>query len=300
MLSWNTLKVIKFSLIFVLTGFGFWLVNSFYKKNPLDFQIQNKAAKQGEIYQILISSSVEPLIEFNGSIFRAYPIGNGNIYRALVPIENLSKPALYFLAVTNCNKDGKIYKTNNCTYKETLVEIKDAHRRIDRVTLDTNRDQLKATETELENIEKDFSRYTVEKLWAGKFIYPSKARKSTPFGVQRAYNGGPVTRYHKGVDFAAWTGDPVLAPNNGIITLINRRADSPWGKHIVMDHGHGVSSIFMHLSKVNVNLEDKVAKGQKIAEVGHTGWSSGPHLHWGLSVNSMEIDPELFVHEDIL
>ncbi|MEO5962055.1 MAG: M23 family metallopeptidase [Thermomonas sp.] len=127
--------------------------------------------------------------------------------------------------------------------------------------------------------------------FAQAFIWPVKGRISGRFGNQRVYNGTPKSA-HSGMDIAAPTGTPVKAPADGVITF----ADSGLyltGGTMVLDHGHGISSNFLHLSRIDVNVGDSVKQGEVIAAVGATGRATGPHLHWGMSWFDVRIDPLL-------
>ena len=113
------------------------------------------------------------------------------------------------------------------------------------------------------------------------------------YGSQRIYNGKPG-RPHFGVDVAAPIGTPVRAPAAAIITLAQPDMFFSGGT-LIMDHGYGVSSTFMHLSRLLVKTGDKVAAGDAVGEVGATGRASGPHLDWRINWFEVRIDPQLVV-----
>lgn len=113
------------------------------------------------------------------------------------------------------------------------------------------------------------------------------------YGSQRIYNGKPG-RPHFGVDVAAPIGTPVRAPAAATITLAQSDLFFSGGT-LIMDHGYGVSSTFMHLSRLRVKSGDKVAAGEVVGEVGATGRASGPHLDWRINWFDVRIDPQLVV-----
>ena len=113
------------------------------------------------------------------------------------------------------------------------------------------------------------------------------------YGSQRIYNGKPG-RPHFGVDVAAPIGTPVRAPAAATITLAQPDMFFSGGT-LIMDHGYGVSSTFMHLSRLLVKTGDKVAAGDAVGEVGATGRASGPHLDWRINWFEVRIDPQLVV-----
>ena len=126
-----------------------------------------------------------------------------------------------------------------------------------------------------------------------KFIWPTKGIISGVFGSQRILNGKPK-RPHYGVDIAAKTGTPVLAPIKSIVRMSEKNLYYTGGT-IMLDHGHGVTSVYSHLSKINVTAGDKVEKGQVIGEVGSTGRSTGPHLDWRANWFYQRLDPSLLI-----
>jgi len=121
------------------------------------------------------------------------------------------------------------------------------------------------------------------------FIQPTEGRISSRFGGQRVYNGEPRTP-HYGVDIAAPTGTPVLAPAGGIVRLADEDMYFEGGL-IFIDHGQGFNSAYLHLSDVLVEEGDLVEQGQLIGHVGSTGRSTGPHLCWRIRWHGRNVDP---------
>jgi murein DD-endopeptidase MepM/ murein hydrolase activator NlpD len=126
-----------------------------------------------------------------------------------------------------------------------------------------------------------------------KFNWPAKGIISGVFGSQRILNGKPK-RPHYGIDIAAKKGTSVLAPIESIVRMAEKDLYYTGGT-IMLDHGHGVTSVYSHLSLINVNIGDKVKKGQKIGEIGSTGRSTGPHLDWRINWFLERLDPALLV-----
>ena len=125
------------------------------------------------------------------------------------------------------------------------------------------------------------------------FQWPVKGRISGVYGSQRILNGEP-RRPHFGIDIAAPRGTKVVAPTDGVVTLVHPDMYFSGGTMIV-DHGHGLSSAFLHLSRILVDEGERVAQGQVIAEVGSTGRSTGPHLDWRINLFDRRLDPSLLV-----
>ena len=129
--------------------------------------------------------------------------------------------------------------------------------------------------------------------FARPFLRPVEGRISGRFGRARIYNG-KAGAPHSGMDIAAPTGTPVRAPAAGIVTFADPDLYLTGGT-LLIDHGHGISSNFLHLSRIDVRVGDRVEQGQAIAAVGSTGRSTGPHLHWGMSWFDVRIDPQLIL-----
>ena len=129
--------------------------------------------------------------------------------------------------------------------------------------------------------------------WRQRFIWPAMGRISGLFGSQRVYQGQPGA-YHGGVDVAGATGTPVVAPADGVVILAATAKPFTLEGHLLMiDHGHGLNSAFLHLSRIDVKPGDTVTQGQRIGAIGATGRATGPHLHWGMKWNGARIDPLL-------
>ncbi len=123
------------------------------------------------------------------------------------------------------------------------------------------------------------------------FIWPVKGRISGWFGSQRIYNGTPKSA-HSGVDVASPKGTPVHAPAGGIVTFANADLYLTGGT-VLIDHGHGVSSNILHMSRIDVRVGDRVEQGQVIGLVGATGHRvTGPHMHWGMNWFNVRVDPQ--------
>ena len=123
------------------------------------------------------------------------------------------------------------------------------------------------------------------------FIWPVEGRLSGIFGSQRILNGKPKSP-HNGVDIAAPVGTAVQAPADGRVALVHQDMFYT-GKTLMIDHGHGLSTVYAHMSDITVEQGQFVAKGEIIGKVGQTGRATGPHLHWGMSLFTTHLDPAL-------
>ena len=127
------------------------------------------------------------------------------------------------------------------------------------------------------------------------FIWPADGRISGVYGSRRILNGEPK-RPHYGMDIANKTGTKVVAPAPGIVRLAQTGMYYTGGT-IIIDHGFGLTTTFMHLSKVNVEVGSYVSQGEKIGEIGMTGRATGPHLDWRVNLGKTRLDPQLLIPE---
>nr|WP_244444068.1 M23 family metallopeptidase [Arenimonas donghaensis] len=125
--------------------------------------------------------------------------------------------------------------------------------------------------------------------FASGFEWPLKGRVSGVYGSQRIYNGTPRSP-HSGLDVAAPSGTPIRAPAAGVVTFADADLYLTGGT-VLLDHGHGVSSNFLHLSRIDVAVGDRIEAGQVIGLVGATGRATGPHMHWGMNWFGVRVDP---------
>jgi murein DD-endopeptidase MepM/ murein hydrolase activator NlpD len=159
--------------------------------------------------------------------------------------------------------------------------------------------QVNLSKADLERVNRDkeiiehaMSRWTDEQPEALRMPQPIPGVRSSSFGMRRIFNG-ESRNPHMGMDIAAPVGTPVRAPLAG--TVIDTGNYFFNGNTVFVDHGRGMISMYCHLSAINVKPGEHVAAGTTLGKVGMTGRVTGPHLHWGLSLNRAWVDPELFV-----
>ncbi|KMS52881.1 peptidase [Novosphingobium barchaimii LL02] len=148
---------------------------------------------------------------------------------------------------------------------------------------------------ELARINAARTRVTNAQGWRQRFIWPAKGRISGRFGSQRVYRGEPGA-YHSGLDISTGTsGTPFVAPADGVVILAAEKPFTLEGNLLMLDHGMGLNSAFLHCSQILVKEGDHVKQGQVIARIGMTGRATGPHLHWSIKWNDARLDPLLFL-----
>lgn len=147
---------------------------------------------------------------------------------------------------------------------------------------------------ELAAIEAARARRSDSDGWTQSFVWPVKGRISGRFGSQRIYQGVPGS-YHSGLDIAPGAGVAYVAPADGVVVLAADRPFSLEGNLLIVDHGMGLNSAFLHSSRLAVKEGDRVRQGQLLGYVGATGRATGAHLHWSLKWQDARLDPLLFL-----
>jgi lysostaphin len=254
----------------------------------LQVQVTPSTPRLGDTLSVFItidnpSSDSTPKVTVGEATYPAFAIGP-NQYRAFIPTTPLERPGTRQIQVT-----GSGGKTENVP-----VQVSTRRFPVQRINLPPGKAGVRATEVELRRVREFRAVVTPDKFWDGPFLAPNRGRVSTVYGVRRYYNGVFADDYfHRGLDYAGSAGSPVVAPAAGRVGLVGTVSQGfrVHGNTVGIDHGQGVTSLFLHLSRIMVKEGDFVQPGQVIGTVGSTGASTGPHLHWGLYVNGVSIDP---------
>ncbi|MBI3590601.1 MAG: M23 family metallopeptidase [Candidatus Melainabacteria bacterium] len=262
------------------------LLRPLHKENEVIEVISNETVNVGDTFSVKVKKIENvhgvPKIFFDADKIPVFVLSN-NWYRSLIPLSADSKPGKHILEIYYKGHAKKI-DLNVMATKYPLQEL----------TLTKEVAALKASRTEKALVAKTLAVLSNTKLWSGKFIFPSTSPQSTTYGVKRRVNGIINPDYfHKGLDFAAPYGSSIKASEDGKVILVGLEPKGfvVNGNCIFLDHGHGVITGYLHLSKVLVKEDEIVKKGQIIGKVGSTGIASGPHLHWGLYVLGKTVDP---------
>jgi hypothetical protein len=190
------------------------------------------------------------------------------------------------------------WEDTNGAQKQTIpIRIIAGNYRTDKLSVDPkkvdlNKKNLARVKREKKEIRRIYASGSLDNLWQGRFQLPIKSAITSAFGNKRMFNG-QLRSFHNGVDFRAPVGKPVYAANGGVVKLATRLFFS--GNIIIVDHGTGIFSNYAHLSRIDVEPGQHIEKGQPMGLSGATGRVNGPHLHWGIKVNGIYIDPLQFV-----
>ncbi len=123
-------------------------------------------------------------------------------------------------------------------------------------------------------------------------ISPTNGWISSKFGKRKPLFPNS-SKFHEGIDIATWFGAPVIAPSNGIVSYVGNGGS--YGKLLIINHGYGITTRYGHLSRIFVRVGQKVKRGDKIAAVGNSGSSTGPHLHYEVRIKGIPVDPERYI-----
>jgi murein DD-endopeptidase MepM/ murein hydrolase activator NlpD len=223
------------------------------------------------------------VIRFAGRAWPAYPAGTD--WRTLIAVDATTKPGRYALSVIVYNADGRRVPVARTVH---VTQVAFPKRRL---TFSPDRQALLTPEKaayERRRVTAALSVLHPAQLWNGMFIRPVDAKVSSPYGVLSIYQG-VVRGFHGGTDFAADEGVPVRAVAAGIVRLAEMLPLS--GNAVLVDHGLGVVTSYLHLSEIQTRAGRRVAKGEVVGKVGMTGLATGPHLHLGLRANGVRVDP---------
>ncbi len=280
---WGGLKA-KQLTVSLSGGIVAGLLSAVSAAQALQVQVTPANPELGDTLSVMIqvnSSSQTPTVSVQQKNYPAFPMGN-NRFRALLPTTPLEKAGARLLQVAG---DGQVQKLS--------VQVRSRNFPTQSITLPPGKDS-EGTDAEFDRVDAFKALVTPQKFWNGPLLRPNSGEITTIYGVRRYYNGVfAQDYYHRGVDYAGAYGSPVMAPAAGRVSLVGRESQGfkIHGNVVGIDHGQGVASILMHLSRIDVEEGDFVQAGQVIGALGSTGASTGPHLHWGLYVNGQSVDP---------
>lgn len=256
--------------------------------SAVQVQVTPKNPQLGDTLSIVVQADASvsaPTVTVAQKTYPMFAIGSSNLgrptFRALVPTTPLDRPGTLPIQV------------NSNQIQNLSVTLKARSFPTQRIWLPPGKDQ-DISDAEYNRVSAFKQVVSPEKLWDGPFLRPNKGEITSVYGVRRYYNGVfAQDYYHRGVDYGGGVGSPVIAPAAGRVALVGRESQGFLinGNIIGIDHGQGVTSAYLHLSRINVKEGDFVKPGQVIGAVGATGAVTGPHLHWGLYVSGLSVDP---------
>jgi murein DD-endopeptidase MepM/ murein hydrolase activator NlpD len=202
----------------------------------------------------------------------------------LMPIEVNQTPGPYDLEILDAA--GRVIQKKSITVEH--VEFLTQN-----IVISPSKKQIKPSPGEMETVAALRNTVTPERFWTEPFMPPTKDCMNSPFGVRRLHNGVATGNYHRGLDQRSRRSTPVRAITGGNVRIA--RMFNLHGGTVGIDHGQGVTSSYLHLSRFTVKEGARVRRGDVIGYVGSTGFATGPHLHWQMTVNGVPVSPHQWV-----
>lgn len=238
------------------------------------------AVRQGEVLRIAAHQASGDLeATLAGKTIRLFPGADGEA-AGLMPVNALQEPGTFPLIVKRAGGE-ELFRRD--------VHIEDAA--FEKQDIKTSRTMrgLSAKPEEVKLMQKFNSTVSEKRFWAEPFARPTPDCMNSPFGVQRLHDGKPSGNYHRGLDLRSPPGRPIRATAAGKV-LIARKMAMP-GNIVGIDHGQGLLTAYLHMSRIAVKEGTMVKRGQIVGYVGSTGFATGPHLHWSMVVNGVAVTP---------
>lgn len=201
-----------------------------------------------------------------------------------MPVPADQKPGAYEL---------QLLDQKGATVSTTSIQVLDAHFRKQNVVIEQSLAELQPSPGETETSIAFRNAVSDVRYWSEPLVLPVRGCMTSPFGVQRLLNGKPTGNMHGGLDLRSAAGTPIHATAGGIVKIV--RDWNLHGRTVAIDHGQGLESMYLHMSKTAVTEGATVQKGDVIGYVGSTGRSTAPHLHWTLYVNGLAVNPRDWV-----
>jgi murein DD-endopeptidase MepM/ murein hydrolase activator NlpD len=242
------------------------------------FETRPPSVRQGETIRVRNSSTASS-VRMNGRTVRLFPQMDGAWF-GLMPVPHDQVPGKYPLEFLD--RDGSVLHT-------TAITVRDARFAKQNVVMMRAVQELAPAQGEMDLVAAFRRNVSDQRYWDDPLAAPVPGCLLSPFGVARLHNGKPTGNYHSGVDQRSPAGKPVRAVAGGVVRLV--RALNLHGGTVGVDHGQGLESIYLHLSRFAVGEGAVVKKGDLIGYVGSTGRSTGPHLHWSLYANGVPVTP---------
>ena len=216
---------------------------------------------------------------------------SGNNHYAIIGLALGTKPGTHYLAAkTVSNKPLRLsFQVADKQYESQHITIKDKRK------VNPEKGDMVRIGRETRQIKTALRHWSDRDAVTLNFIKPVNGPTSSPFGLRRFFNEQP-RKPHSGLDIAAPEGTPILAPASG--TVIDTGNYFFNGNTVFIDHGQGLVTMYCHMSRIDVKPGQAVTTGEPIGLVGMTGRVTGPHLHWGVSLNDARVDPILFLPAD--
>lgn len=260
------------------------------EKGKTEILFSTKTPAVGETVAIHVNNAKKVTAKTNlGFTMEFFDDGDSKV--ALLPISYAAQPGDYTLDIT---ADG-VVSHYTLSAKDREFEIQNLT--VDPGTVAETANSAAANEEWQRRVEPLKPIRDSQRHWSGKFLQPVEGTITTEYGMIRYTNGSTVASRHSGIDIAAKMDTPVLASNGGRVIFADLLQLT--GNTVIIEHGYGLKSFYYHMNSIAVKEGDMVKQGQQVGAVGTTGFSTGPHLHFAMSVNHVFTNPWTMFKEEI-
>jgi murein DD-endopeptidase MepM/ murein hydrolase activator NlpD len=244
-------------------------------------------AVPGGIAVVPVGAAREPAPRVRFGEQRVMVVASADQWLALVGLPLAPEPGQAAIEVTAPGQAVRRINFDVTGYPYATQALRVAPRHVDLAPADAAR-----AERERPHIRKMLTTWSDVAPTTLRLELPVQGRRSSPFGLRRTFNG-QSRNPHSGLDLAGPVGTPVLAPAAGRVIDVGDYFFN--GQSVFVDHGHGLVTLYCHLSAIDVRVGDQVKVGDRLGAIGATGRVTGPHLHWGVALNGAMVDPELLL-----
>ncbi len=271
----------------------------------LTLLISSLSAFNVDISDSTTSNGRTTLLEFNkesGVTYKNIKHGKKTFKIFNHPLDSTKAYTLVPMSYYQKLSDEKVtinYKTKKSSNSKFIfLRVKDGAYKKEEITVSKTKVNPRGKEVK-KRISKEYAEamkvygtVTDESYINSKFILPMESFITSDFGKARVYNGS-LKGYHSGTDFRAKVGTPIIASNDGVVALVKDRFYS--GGTVLIDHGQGIYTCYFHMSAFDVKKNQKIKKGQVLGLSGKSGRVTGPHLHFAVRINAVQVDPLQFI-----
>ncbi|MBL8209573.1 MAG: M23 family metallopeptidase [Bryobacterales bacterium] len=240
--------------------------------------------QQGQVLRLTAPQAEPGLIAFfAGKDFPIFATNGRSL--ALIPVGVYQQPGAFPITIKGPNGD---------VLQQLPVIVKATDFPTQNIVATRQMKELKPLPGEVERMRSLAATVSKDRHFEDAFVLPVRGCRNSPFGVQRLHNGKPSGNYHRGVDQRGPEGTPIQAAASGLVAVAQPNFQLHGGT-VGLDHGQGLTSHYLHMSKVAVREGQRVNQGDVIGYVGSTGFATGPHLHWGVNLHATPVNPTEFV-----
>lgn len=232
------------------------------------------------------TTPVAPIAHYNGQRVLITPAPRGWLAIVGIPLDTPPGEQTLHVQPASGPSHTITFTVRGKEYAVQRLTIKDQRK------VEPNPDDVKRIEREAKQISAAHTQWSDQLTVPLNFLKPADGEYSSPFGLRRFFNGQPRNP-HSGLDIAAPKGAPVYAPTDGTVISVGDFFFN--GNTVFLDHGQGLVTVYCHLDDITVQPGTRVTRGTVIGHVGMTGRATGPHLHWGVSLNNARVNPALFL-----